>query len=148
MRRTVIKQLVIFPKKRRCRASMTVELTLLMPLLIGVFLFLFFTLYYLHDVSALQKGCATALIRGSLVRDVKEAKIQMETALLEIRLLGKWDLATEVDVRSDLAEVKVSGKMKAREGLFLKLISKDYEFSTDQSTARIDETAYILRHGR
>lgn len=148
MRRTVIGRWEIFAKNRRYRASMTVELTLLMPLLIGVFLFLFFTLYYLHDVSALQKGCATALIRGSLVRDVKEAKTQMETALLEIRLLGKWDLATQVIVRSDLAEVKVNGKMEAKEGLFLKLIPKDYTFFTEQSTARIDETAYILGHGR
>lgn len=127
---------------------MTVELTLLMPLLIGVFLFLFFTLYYLHDVAALQKGCATALIRGSLIRDEKEAKGQMETALSEIRLLGKWDLETEATVQPSLAKVRVSGTMEAREGLFRKLISKDYEFSAGQSTGRIDETAYILRHGR
>ena len=135
-------------KTDRCRASMTVELTLLMPLLIGVFLFLFFTLYYLHDIAAMQKGCATALIRGALIRDDQEAETEMERALEEIRLLGKWELTKEVSVQRDAVHVSVFGRMEAREGLFLKLILQDYEYIASQSAERIDEAAYILRHGR
>ena len=135
-------------KQDRCRASMTVELTLLMPLLIGVFLFLFFTLYYLHDISALQKGCATALIRGALIRDEQEAEAEMERALFEIRLLGKWELTKEISVQRDVVHVSISGRMETREGLFLKLILQEYEYTASQSAERIDEAAYILRHGR
>ena len=130
----------------RLRASMTVELTLLMPFIIGVFLFLFFTSYYLHDVCAIQKGCATSLIRGSLIRDDREAKASMEEALEEIRLLGKWDLEKGVRLDGKNIKVQMRGNMDVREGLFLKLIRGHYEYGTEQQTERIDETAYIRKH--
>ena len=131
-----------------CKGSMTVEITLLMPFLIGVFLFIFFTMYYFHDIAALQKGCSTALIRGSLIRDRNEAKSEMETALEEIRLLGKWRLQKTATVEKDMVKVSVSGTMEVREGLFRKLLEKEYEYHTEQSAERIDETAYILKRSR
>lgn len=139
-----------FSRKRTgaCMGSMTVEITLLMPFLIGVFLFIFFTLYYVHDIAALQKGCSTALIRGSLTRDRKEAQIEMETALEEIRLLGKWNIQKTAAVENDEVRVTVSGTMEVREGLFRKLLDKDYAYHTEQSAERIDETAYILKRSR
>ncbi len=130
------------------RASLTVELTLLMPLIIGVFLFLFFTLYYLHDVAAMQKGCATALTRGALIRDDEEAKVQMQEAVNGIRLLGRWDLERSVSVNKKTVSVRMSGTMKVREGLFLKLIQKKYDYETEESADRIDEVAYIRMHRR
>ncbi len=133
-------------KAVRLRASMTVELTLLMPFIIGVFLFLFFTSYYLHDVCAIQKGCATSLIRGSLIRDDREAKARMEEALEEIRLLGKWELEKGVRLDGKNIKVQMKGNMDVREGLFLKLIRGHYEYGTEQQTERIDETAYIRKH--
>ena len=126
---------------------MTVELTLLMPFVIGVFLFVFFTLYYLHDIAAFQKGCATALTRGSLIRDQKEAQKQMENALEEIRLLGKWELKKSCGIRKGIVTVSVDGRMKVTEELFKKLIKKEYVYTTKQSCERIDETKYILQHG-
>ncbi|MCR5223206.1 MAG: hypothetical protein K6D90_10120 [Lachnospiraceae bacterium] len=139
-----------FSRKRTgaCMGSMTVEITLLMPFLIGVFLFIFFTLYYVHDIAALQKGCSTALIRGSLTRDRKEAQSEMETALEEIRLLGKWNIQKTAVVEKDKVKVSVSGTMEVRQGLFKKLLDKDYAYHTEQSAERIDETAYILKRSR
>jgi hypothetical protein len=128
--------------KRLC-GSMTVELTLLMPFLIGVFLFLFFSLYYLHDIAAIQKGCSAALIRGSLIRDDTEARREMQEAMEEIRLLGKWDLEKNIRIDREKVSVAVKGNMNVREGLFLKLIRDRYVYETSMSTERIDETAYI-----
>ncbi|MBO4901802.1 MAG: hypothetical protein J5518_03300 [Lachnospiraceae bacterium] len=128
--------------KRLC-GSMTVELTLLMPFLIGVFLFLFFSLYYLHDIAAIQKGCSAALIRGSLIRDDTEARREMQEAMEEIRLLGKWDLEKSIRIDREKVSVAVKGNMNVREGLFLKLIRDRYVYETSMSTERIDETAYI-----
>ncbi len=134
--------------KRKLKASMTVELTLLMPLIIGVFLFLFFTSYYLHDITAIQKGCATALSRGILCRDEKKAKAEMESALKEIRLLGQWDLAPKAGVQNGWVNVSVDGTMRVREGLFLKLIHGKYTYETAGEAERIDEVLYIRSHRR
>ena len=131
----------------KVRGTMSVELTLLMPFVIGVFLFVFFTLYYLHDVAAIQKGCAGALIRGSLIRDRREAQMQMENAMEEIRLLGKWEMQKSCLVQNNLVTISVDGKMSANEGLFKKLITGAYVYSTHQSCGRIDETVYILHNG-
>ena len=127
------------------RASMTVEITLLMPFLIGVFLFLFFTLYYLHDIAAIQKGCSAALIRGSLIRDRDLAEQEAENALEEIRLLGKWDLEKACGMEKNTVQVQVSGTMEAGEGLFRKILKKEYVYETKQDFERIDETPYILQ---
>ena len=94
----------------------------------------------------MQKGCATSLIRGSLIRDDREAKAQTEEALEDIRLLGKWDLIKSVQLDSRSVKVQMKGRMDVREGLFLKLIGQHYEYETEQQTERIDETAYLRKH--
>ena len=73
-----MKQMIVPYFGKKYKASMTVELTLLMPLILGVFLFLLFTMYYLHDITAIQKGCETALTRGMLERNDKAARAEME----------------------------------------------------------------------
>lgn len=128
---------------KKYRASMTIELTLLMPLIIGVFLFLFFTLYYLHDIVAVNKGICTALLRGSLATEEDFAEEIMEDALSDIRLLGKWDSDRKCDCSEDEVKVDFAGRMEATEGLFRKLISGEYAYETFGSSKRIDEVEYI-----
>ncbi len=133
---------------RMLAGSMTVELTLLMPMVIGVFLFVFFTLYYLHDIAAIQKGCAAALVRGSLERDEQKAREEMLHALDEIRLLGVWQLQKNASVQKEKVSVSVGGGMKANEGLLKKLIPGMYRYETQGMAERIDEVSYIRKRRR
>ena len=128
--------------------SMTVELTLLMPMIIGVFLIIFFTLYYLHDIAAIQKGCGAALIRGSLERDDGKAREEMLHALDEIRLLGVWELEKNASVQKEQVSVSVGGVMEAKEGLLGKLIPGRYRYETQGTSERIDEVSYMRKGER
>lgn len=143
-----MKQIIVHYFGKKYKASMTVELTLLMPLILGVFLFLLFTMYYLHDITAIQKGCETALTRGMLERNDKAARAEMEKALEEIRLLGIWDIDRKAVVGKDRVSVSVSGIMRIREGLFLKLIRGSYSYEKDEEARRVDEVVYLRSHGR
>ncbi|MCR4684008.1 MAG: hypothetical protein K5649_00930 [Lachnospiraceae bacterium] len=143
-----MKQMIVHYFGKKYKASMTVELTLLMPLILGVFLFLLFTMYYLHDITAIQKGCETALTRGMLERNDEAARAEMEKALEEIRLLGIWDIDRKAVVGKDRVSVSVSGIMRIREGLFLKLIRGSYSYEKDEEARRVDEVVYLRSHGR
>lgn len=125
---------------------MTVELTLLMPMIIGVFLFLFFTLYYLHDVVAINKGVSTALLRGSLEKNEDIIAFEMTEAMENIRLLGKWEQNFDVDITKEDVGISISGEMEATEGLFRKIVDGKYKYETEGRAKRIDEVGYIRSH--
>lgn len=125
---------------------MTIELTLLMPLIIAVFLFIFFTAYYLHDIVAINKGISTALGRGSLSED--ERMSEMKKGISDIRLLGKWDMDTNYEEGKDTVIIKFSGNMAAKEGLFRKIIKDKYEYITEKSAPIIDEVKYVRSRRR
>lgn len=133
-------------KKESVRGSMTVEITLLMPMIIGVFLFLFFTLYYLHDVVAINKGVSTALLRGSLELNEDVIFSEMKGSIDDIRLLGKWELLSDISITNDDVSVFISGEMEATEGLFRKIIVEKYEYTTEGREKRIDEVGYVRSH--
>ncbi len=148
MNRHTERRMIMHSVGKKLKGSMTVELTLLMPLLLGVILFLIFSLYYLHDIVMIRKGCATALTRGIVTRDKEKAKEEMEQAMEEIRLLGKWDIDKRIEVNENRVRIRVSGRMDVREGLFLKLIKGAYTYETAENAERIDEVAYIRSHRR
>ena len=136
-------------KRRWCvHGSMTVEITLLMPVIIGVLLFLFYTSYYLHDIAAYEKGIGTGLLRAGLEDDDAEAKNRVTEALAEIRLLGKWETESVTDIQKDVIAVRLKGTMFAREGLFLRMFPNAYAVQIHRSTRRINETDYVRSHRR
>lgn len=123
---------------------MTIEIALLMPILIGVFLFLFFTSYYLHDAVAYEKACNTSLIRGALAKPGNGSK-DMEKAFEEIRLLGNWESERSFFRENILVRVNIDGIMDAPEGLFKKLIRKEYKLRINEVFRCIDEVTYIRK---
>lgn len=128
--------MVYVGENHKIRGSMTVELTLLMPLILAVFLFLFFTLYYLHDVVAINKGISTALLRGGLVTEDGSAVGVMTEAVSEIRLLGKWDIKVICDEDTEEVEASVEGEMAPGK----------YFYETMGTNRRINEVKYIREH--
>lgn len=135
-------------KKKMVSGSMTVEITLLMPLIIGVLLFLFYTAYYLHDIAAFEKGIGIGLLRAGLEVDDTEANNRVEEALAEIRLLGKWEMELDTEIKRDTIYVRLKGSMFAREGLFLRMFPDLYSVQISRSAGRINETDYVRSHRR
>lgn len=133
---------------KKIKGSMTIEITLLMPVLIGVFLFLFFTAYYLHDEAAYEKACNAALLRGALAvtgngQDAWNGQAEMEKAFEEIRILGKWAAGHSIQLDGAEISVRISGTMEAPEGLLRKLTKREYKLENSREHRRIDEVIYI-----
>lgn len=131
--------------KIKYKASMTIELSLLMPFIIGVFLFLFFTMYYYHDVVAINKGICTALLRGGLEQNEGMIISDMTEASSSVRLLGKWVMIGNRDYDAEMIIIEYDGTMEADEGLLRKLIRGDYTYKTSRTNKRIDEVTYIRK---
>ena len=94
--------------------SFTVELALLMPLLIGLFLFVFFLAYYMHDRCMIEKACYAAALRGSQETESDRMEGEAREALDEVlpkRLLGSWELEEQIEVTKQEVRVSESGNM-------------------------------------
>ncbi len=138
--------------KKKCvlseqKGSFTVELALLMPLLIGVFLFIFFLAYYMHDRCIIEKACYAAALRGSQQSEPDHMKVVAQETLDEVipdRLLGRWELKHQIDVTRQEVCVSESGNMKIREGLLVLLMGKQsFTFSAKCSAKQINEPVFI-----
>lgn len=125
------------------QGSMTIEITLLLPLLLCVFLLLYFTLYYLHDAISFEKACGVGLLRAAMERDPEQAKAKLIEATEEVRLLGRWEIAWDRVVTEETVSIGMEGTMFAREGLFRKYLPNTFALKMERSTDRIDEVHYI-----
>lgn len=129
------------------KGSFTVELALLMPLIIGVFLFIFFLAYYLHDRCIIEKACYVAALRGSLETESDSIENVVRKALEEVlpkRLLGSWDLKEQIEVTNQEVRVVESGNMLMKEGFLLSLLGEQsFIFSTKCSAKQIEEPVFI-----
>lgn len=129
------------------KASFTAELALLMPLIIGVLLFVIFLAYYMHDRCIIEKACYAASLRGSQESEPDRIKITAQEALYEVlpeRLLGHWELEHQIEVTGQEVCVSGSGNMKIREGLLVLLLGRQpFAFSTKCSAKQIEEPVFI-----
>ncbi len=127
--------------------SFTIELSLLMPLIIFVFLLILFLNYYVHDRIAIDKACYIAALRSANYPDEAERENIALTVLnreIPARLLWKWDYTEGVQVMADEVIVSFEGTMLVREGLINRYLSgKLFAYNASQSASVIDEDDYI-----
>lgn len=139
-------------KGNKMSGSFTIELALLMPFLLGVFLFLLFMTYYLHDCCIIEKACQTAVLRGS--QETKQEQIEeiMEEAFDEVvpgRLLGNFLIDGSVVITKEIVMIEKRGVMEMREGFLAKLLhEKIFAFATECSAERIEEPIFIRKQKR
>ena len=132
------------------KGILTIELSLLMPLILGVFIFLIFTSFYLHDRCIIEKSCYIGSLRGSECaiegsRD-KRAKEAIDEFIPD-RLLGKWDLSHDINVTEETVEVTINGSMGGNSGLLCNLIpGRIYGFSTGSKAYILNESEYIRKN--
>lgn len=131
----------------KLKGSMTIELTLLMPFILGIFIFIIFSGFILHDKCIVNKACMSAALRGSEETDPDKAMDRANEAISEVipgRLIGKWDYSTRIDVGKDAVRVSFKGNTGMGGGLIRRLISSgttghDYECES----YRLNEAEYI-----
>lgn len=139
----------IFMYKKAYRdGSLTIEMSLLMPGIFAVIIFIVFTCYYLHDKCLFKRAAYKVC---SNVSDYDDCDLTIEAEnyfdeIIEGRTLGKWEINRYAKLEDEKVLFIVSGKMKFV-GLFSDYLS-NLLYTTNQTTYayRINEAAYIYEH--
>lgn len=130
---------------------MTLELSLLMPVILAVIILIIFTGYFYHDKCIIERGAYSACIKG--VEYLSQQKGRKHTADVESmmreafynetdnRLTGKWTLSATVSNTDDEVSINVTGNMSCMNGIFTRYLSMA-AFSVD-----INESAVIPDYG-
>ena len=130
---------------------MTLELSLLMPVILAVIILIIFTGYFYHDKCIIERGAYSACIKG--VEYLSQQKRRKHTADAESmmretfydetdnRLIGKWTLSATVSSTDDEVSINVTGNMSCMNGIFTRYLSMA-AFSVD-----INESAVIPDYG-
>ena len=134
-------------KEKRFKGSMTIELTLLMPFILGMFIFIIFAGFTLHDKCVVNKACLSAALRGSEEYDDGTALNKAHEALDEVipgRLIGKWQYSTEVDIGRDEIRITFNGDTKLGGGLIHSILSDNgTSHSYECRSHRLRESEYL-----
>ncbi|MBQ9990866.1 MAG: pilus assembly protein [Lachnospiraceae bacterium] len=99
-------------KEGRKNAYMTVEASLIMPLVLLGIVFILFLGFYLYNVCILRQVAYTAALRGSLLTEGSNAEIEeyTEEQLMELvgnRLIAVEDMEYQVEVSLTKVKVKI-----------------------------------------
>ena len=134
-------------KGKMLKGSMTIEITLLMPFILGAFLFIIFSGFVLHDKCMVNKACMSAALRGSQESEDSKAMDNALQALNEVlpgKLIGKWSYNTSIDVGKDVIRVTFEGDTDIGSGLVVRVLSSgNTSHSYECESCRLKEAEYI-----
>ena len=129
------------------KGSLTIELTLLMPFILAVFVFIIFSGFVLHDKCIVNKACLSAALRGSNESEDGKAMEQAGVAINEVlpgNLLGKWSYDTQIDVGEDAVRVSFTGDTDMGISLLKKILfTGTTTHSYKCESYRLKEAEYI-----
>lgn len=132
---------------RMLRGSLTIELTLLMPFILGVFIFILFSGFVLHDKCIVNKACLSAALRGSQESEDDKAMEKAMQAINEVlpgKLIGSWSYNTGIDVGKDAVRVTFKGDTDMGSGLIRRvLFTGSTSHSYECKSYRLKEAEYI-----
>lgn len=143
------------------KASLTVEISLLMPLMISVLILTIFLAYYLHDRCIIYSSINKSIVKTSeyymyddflMIHSVDDSHIEDMIDIIfqeecAKRLIGKWDISKTVYVNDDYISVLIDGKMKCLAGMVFRYISDSFfAIRIEQKMTRIYEPEYIRKH--
>lgn len=132
------------------KGSLTIELTLLMPFILGVFIFILFSGFIMHDKCMVNKACLSAALRVSEESDDSEAMHRAQEAITEVlpgHLIGKWTYDTNVDIGRDEVRVTFEGSAQMGGGLIRRVLSAgSTEHSYECRSGRFREAEFLRKH--
>ena len=118
--------------KKRKNAYMTVEASLIMPIILGGIVFTIYLGIYLYNVCAIRQAAYIAALRGSQLRNASSSEIEVYVEqelekLLSGQILAKNKIGKEIKVSLHKIKVEINTDMKA---LFTGFISSKTGFWT------------------
>lgn len=119
------------------KGVLTIELSLLMPGILSILILVIYLGIYFHDRCLIEREAYSAALKLSYEEYVSFDEIYIREAFGK-RLIGKWDLSTNVDIYDGEISVEVTGKMDSIRGFFGRSVF-DALFTT-----RIVEKSYYL----
>ncbi|MCR4740517.1 MAG: hypothetical protein K5886_09715 [Lachnospiraceae bacterium] len=129
------------------RGVLTIELSMLMPLILGSIILIIFLAFYLHDRCLISKACYTASLRGSLQKrdeDAYDGALKALDEVMPAKLSGKWDEETAINIKDDRITVILKGSLSFDKGLLFGLADRGSADHTVTSvTYRTDEAAFM-----
>ena len=129
------------------KGSLTIELSLLIPMIMGMFVFIIFSGFIMHDRFMVDKACLSAALRGSSEQDDDEALRKAGEAINEVlplKMTAIWDYDTKIDIGEDMVRVSFEGNTTSGSGIFGSITglgNKSYSFEC--SGYRLNEARYI-----
>lgn len=140
-----------FRKNINKNGVMTLELSLLMPVILAVIILIIFTGYFYHDKCIIERGAYSACIKGAEYlsqqkgrKNTADAESMMKEAFYnetDNRLTGKWTISATASNTDDEVSINVTGNMSCMNGIFTRYLSMA-AFSVD-----INESAVIPDYG-
>lgn len=141
--------MIFMYKKMYEDGSLTVEMSLLIPGIFAVILFIIFTSYYIHDKCIIKHAAYKACMEISSYDHGDSVINDVESNFDEIisgRTLGKWELNRSAELENEKIVLSISGRMSFP-GIFSEYLS-GVLYTTNQVsyTYLINEAEYINEH--
>lgn len=131
--------------------SFTIELSLLMPLILGVLLILIFTGFYMHDKVIIERACYGAILQNKDygLGKCEESCREIFNKELKGRLIAKWDIEEDViwDEAAYTLTISATSKMHICEGLVWELVPKSmFSYNTVYSSRLLYGDEYLREY--
>lgn len=135
-------------EEKMWKAYMTLEASMLMPMILGGIVFTLYLGFYLYNVCLLQQVAYTAALRGSLIKEGSNEQIEEYTKnelneLLSSRLLAIKEWEGRVEVSSGKVRIWVSATTCMPFGEWLSSRLGFWEYETNVQATRMDAVSHI-----
>lgn len=123
---------------------MTIELSLLMPFIIGIIILIIFLSFYLHDSCVIERVGYSCLLNGINSDRTSEEIVNDFYNEIEGSLLCGWDINFDVSFMGTSAAASVTGRMLPDSQLMFGIISGNvFRYSTKFNVHLLSEAEYI-----
>lgn len=149
------------------KASFTIELSLLMPIILYSIMLILFLSFFMHDKCVIEKAMRVSSLRMAVYKDFQmtagnsenDYDIAFISGVIEKefndcfleqcngQLIGKWEIDKKIYVYEDEYEICVEGTMKVPMGI-LKLIPENngFKYMAQTKGSFINEIDYMWEH--
>lgn len=134
--------------KYKSEAVLTIELSLLMPGIMAVFIFIIFASFYLHDKCVIARACYKSCKINCYIdnKDLLEERVINDIdEVLSTELFSKWEYSVKCEIREDTLIIIFDGKViMAKTSFFYFFDKRLFNVKERYSVYRVFEPDYVL----
>lgn len=135
-------------RKREKWAYMTLEASLIIPMVLGGIVFILYIGFYLYNSCAIKQAAYIAALRGSQVKNASSDEIekyveQQLDDLLSHQILAKGNIEKEIKVSIWKVKVKINTDIKMPLAEWLSSITNLWKIEGEAEASRVDPIEII-----